>query len=154
MNDDPDLRNINGLSTLLNDTLLNVMPDNKSLLSDALDKAIRECGGIDAFAAKVDVPSTEFLAYNGRLQVKADLWRKLMPVLKDDVKEMLLAYPVKFIHQRIDQMLIQNGYQNWEDFEKGIEAMDIELEEDEKFKTLASQLTLLLFIFPELDDEK
>ena len=154
-NDDPISHNQNSISTLLSDSMLSLMPENKVILDQAIDRAIKKCGGdIDVFADKINIPATEFFSYDGKLQVKADLWRKLMPFLKDDVKEMLLAYPVKFIHQRIDQMLIQNGYQNWEDFEKGIEAMDIELEEDEKFKTLASQLTLLLFIFPELDDEK
>lgn len=151
MFDDPDLRNINGLSTLLNDTLLNVMPDNKSLLSDALDKAIRECGGIDAFAAKVNVPSTEFFAYNGKLQVKADLWRKLMPVLKDDVEKRLSEYPKKKIQQRIDEILSRRGADSWKDIEKDIDAAALALEEDVKIQGIVSQLTILLFVFPEDD---
>ena len=153
--DDPISHFQNSLSELLSDSMLSLMPENKVILEKALNRAIKKSGGdIDVFADQNNIPSTEFFSYEGKFRVRAVLWRKLMPVLKDDVKEILLAYPVNFIQQRIDQLLIQHGYQNWEDFKNGIEAMDIELEQNEKFQKLDSQLALLLFIFPGLDDEK
>ncbi len=131
--------------------MLNSIPDNKALLYKVLDKNIRECGGIDAYSEKVNIPASDFFTYDGYFQVKADLWRKLMPVLKDDVERILNEYPEKMIRQRINEILSHRGADNWKDIEKDIVAAALALEEDAKFLDLVSQLTILLFIFPEND---
>lgn len=152
MNGYPDISNMNAISTLLKDMMLNAMSENKVLLNKALKAAIEECdGNIDDFARKNNIPAADFFP-GGDFRVRTDLWPKLLPAIKTKQEELLREYPEKFIQQRINEISSQKGLQNLK--EKDLNDIALDLEEDKKFKKLISQLAMLLPIFPELDDKK
>ena len=138
------------ISRAFDTVILNIMPETRELLNEALRSAIQQSGGIEQFSTQTDIPVLDFYSYRNETKNEISFWRKLMPFIKKNLECLLDSYEKNFIEKRVSQLFRENHFNK--DLNDNLKKIAMDLEEDEVYKKCLDQLIYLMTIFPEMDE--